>query len=119
MRLSALEQVCIGHGLSYGGGLLEPMDRDIQFENSIIYLIPNAVILCDFSVIFPQLAPRFLLSQVQYPQKKGVFRRRRRARSRNDAHQNIAIALDSLQKQVPGALYSITSASVNRCFKAV
>jgi len=24
------------------------MAKDIHFENSIIYLIPNAVILCDF-----------------------------------------------------------------------
>jgi len=29
-------------------GLLEPMARDIHFENSIIYLIPNAVIVCLF-----------------------------------------------------------------------
>jgi hypothetical protein len=26
------------------------MARDIHFENSIIYLIPNAVILCDFGL---------------------------------------------------------------------
>jgi hypothetical protein len=50
-------------------------------------------------------------------QTKSAFWRRRRAHSRNDAHQSIAITLDSLQKQVPGALYSITSASVNRYFK--
>jgi hypothetical protein len=32
------------------GGLLEPMARDIHFENLIIYLIPNEVILCAFFV---------------------------------------------------------------------